>query len=139
MLLAEITHSCFHLSATFSHLPFSAMAILFQETEDAVKSIFDGDDEEEEPQYPTLVFVPGKNGAVVASAALSSGAENSLASTSVAATNEETNRATSAITDVEGESKDTSNGPGDVSDVGFVSTRAESCVYLPVSFRSSCC
>ncbi|PIO65964.1 hypothetical protein TELCIR_12337 [Teladorsagia circumcincta] len=49
-----------------------------QETEDAVKSIFDGDDEEEEPQYPTLVFVPGKNGAMVASAGLPGASEATL-------------------------------------------------------------
>ncbi|KAK6061314.1 hypothetical protein COOONC_01025, partial [Cooperia oncophora] len=87
-----------------------------QETEDAVKSIFDGDDEEEEPQYPTLVFVPGKNGAVVASAGLSSAGEAPLASTSVAVTNEETNRATSAIADVDDEAEISGIASGDVSD-----------------------
>ncbi|KAK5966954.1 RRM domain-containing protein [Trichostrongylus colubriformis] len=87
-----------------------------QETEDAVKSIFDGDDEEEEPQYPTLVFVPGKNGAVVASAGLSSAGEAALASTSVAVTNEETNRATSAIADVDDEVENAGVASGDVSD-----------------------
>ncbi|KAK6009034.1 SPOC domain protein [Ostertagia ostertagi] len=87
-----------------------------QETEDAVKSIFDGDDEEEEPQYPTLVFVPGKNGAVVASAGLSTAGEAVLVSTSVAVTNEETNRATSAIADVDDEAEITGIASGDVSD-----------------------
>ncbi|PIO55527.1 hypothetical protein TELCIR_23085, partial [Teladorsagia circumcincta] len=87
-----------------------------QETEDAVKSIFDGDDEEEEPQYPTLVFVPGKNGAMVASAGLPGASEATLVSTSVAVTSEETNRATSAIADVDDEAEITAIASGDVSD-----------------------
>uniref|UniRef100_A0A0K0DE30 RRM domain-containing protein n=1 Tax=Angiostrongylus cantonensis TaxID=6313 RepID=A0A0K0DE30_ANGCA len=86
-----------------------------QETEDAVKSIFDGDDEEEEPQYPTLVFVPGKNGAVVASAGLTSAGEATLSSTSVGATNEETSREVDAISDVDG-GENANVASGDVSD-----------------------
>ncbi|KAJ1347275.1 hypothetical protein KIN20_002297 [Parelaphostrongylus tenuis] len=86
-----------------------------QETEDAVKSIFDGDDEEEEPQYPTLVFVPGKNGAMVASAGLTSAREATLASTSINTTNEEASRATGAISDVD-VGENASVAPGDVSD-----------------------
>ncbi|VDM62234.1 unnamed protein product [Angiostrongylus costaricensis] len=86
-----------------------------QETEDAVKSIFDGDDEEEEPQYPTLVFVPGKNGAVVASTGLTSVGEAGLTSTSVSATNEGTTRETDAISDVDG-GENANVASGDVSD-----------------------
>ncbi|VDM70028.1 unnamed protein product, partial [Strongylus vulgaris] len=87
------------------------------ETEDAVKSIFDGDDEEEEPQYPTLVFVPGKNGAVVASAGLSTAAEVAMVSSSIAVSNDETNRAADAIAHVDDEDEDDAEvAPGDVSD-----------------------
>ncbi|KIH62842.1 hypothetical protein ANCDUO_06873, partial [Ancylostoma duodenale] len=87
------------------------------ETEDAVKSIFDGDDEEEEPQYPTLVFVPGKNGAVVASAGLSTASEVAIASASIAVSNDETNRAASAIAHVDDEDEEDADiAPGDVSD-----------------------
>ncbi|KAK6735426.1 hypothetical protein RB195_018566 [Necator americanus] len=87
-----------------------------QETEDAVKSIFDGDDEEEEPQYPTLVFVPGKNGAVVASAALSTASEVAIASSNVATPNDEANRIALAVARFDEDVNDANVASGDVSD-----------------------